>query len=297
MGGATGKTDEVGAAERRALEHVARLSSGGPVDPRLRVTVNLTPDRPLPDGRTVLAGLADDGRYRSQFVTGISNGGLVGHPGVDRVGWERRIFGGAYDGRPPESRPVYGTLDVRGDRAGGAPRFGSAHLRLRADVLARCSFCYPDSVFGPTEFGVADRMGRLVALAAAATAADPLDVYVEAHVHGPVRLDRDVEAVVLDPSHRGTDVEADARRLPCPLEWHAGFRITADELRRHPDYRGARYCELGAELAVGGVLTPRILGEAWRTGRHDDQDLKRVWHLLARHGPVENEPVVIDKPV
>jgi hypothetical protein len=118
MGGATGKTDEVGAAERRALEHVARLSSGGPVDPRLRVTVNLTPDRPLPDGRTVLAGLADDGRYRS----------------------------------------------------------------------------------------------------------------------------------------------------------------------------------LGAELAVDGVLTPRILGEAWRTGRHDDQDLKRVWHLLARHGPVENEPVVIDKP-
>ena len=36
---------------------------------------------------------------------------------------------------------------------------------------------------------------------------DGLDDYIEAQVHGPVRLDRDVEALVLDPSFRDTDVE------------------------------------------------------------------------------------------
>jgi hypothetical protein len=270
--------------EQRALQHVAQLSSGAPVDRRLRITVNFTPDRPVAGGLTVIAGLARDGVYRTQFVTGISNGGLVGHPGVARLDWEHRLFGGAYDDQSAGLRPVYGTLDFRGDPVGGAPRFGPAHLRLRAEVLDRATFCYPDSVFGPSDVGVAGRMGRLVALAEAADPADPLDSYVEAHVHGPVRLDHDVEAVVLDPSHRGTDVEEAAHRLPCALEWHAGFRLTAEELLRHPDYRGPRYSALGAELAVGGVLTPRVLGDAWRTGRHDDQDLKRVWHLLARYG-------------
>ena len=38
-------------------------------------------------------------------------------------------------------------------------------------------------------------------------------------MHGPVRLAIDVEALVLDPCYRETDVEALARRLPCPIEW------------------------------------------------------------------------------
>jgi hypothetical protein len=32
---------------------------------------------------------------------------------------------------------------------------------------------------------------------------DVLDDYLEAQVHGPLRIPADVEAVVLDPSHRG----------------------------------------------------------------------------------------------
>lgn len=276
-------TDPAQDAGEHALRHVARLSTGPPIDPHLRVTLNFHPDRPARDGPPVIEALARDGVYRSQFVTGTSNGGLAPHPGGDRWVWEQRMFDGAYDGRPADQRPVYGTVNVRADPAGGAPRFGSAHLRLRAGVLPRTTFCYPDSVFAPTHFGVADRMG-LVALAAADPPDDPLDAYVEAHVHGPVRVARDVEAVVLDPSHRGTHVETAARRLGCPVEWHPGFRLTVAELREHPGYRGPRFTALGARLAVDGVLDPRALGAAWRSGRHDDQDLKRVWHLLARFG-------------
>lgn len=105
-----------------------------------------------------------------------------------------------------------------------------------------------------------------------------------AHVHGAVRLGRDVEALVLDPSFRGTEIEVEACQLDCPLEWHGGFRLSVSELQRHPDYRGPEYVRLGLQLAVDGYLDPRILGDAARSGCYDEQDLKRVWHYLARFG-------------
>lgn len=267
----------------RALRHVAERSSGPAMDPGLRVTLNFHPDR-LAHGRPVLDALADEGVYRSQFVTGTSNGGLTAHPGGDRWRWESRIFGRAYDDAPAHERPVYGALNFRRKPVGAAPRFGSAHFRLTAGAHARTTFCYPDSFLEPADFAVAASCARLVALAEA-DAQDALDDYVEAQVHGPVRLDRDVEALVLDPSHRGTAVEKAAARLGCPVEWHDGFRLTVEELRRHPDYRGPEFVELGARLAVDGLLDPRILGEAAAADHgHDPQALKRVWHCLARFG-------------
>ncbi|UQX02180.1 DUF3626 domain-containing protein [Streptomyces sp. RerS4] len=265
----------------RALAHVTALSSGPPLDPTLSITLNFHPDRAT-EGRAILTAMAEEGVYRSQFVTGTSNGGLTAHPGGARRQWESRIFGGAYDDAPDEDRPVYGALNFRHNPAGAAPRFGSAHFRLNPETLARSTFCYPDSYLEPESFGVADRMS-LIALALA-DEQDALDDYIEAHVHAPVRLDRDVAALVLDPSYRDTDVEAAAAKLPCPTEWHPGYRLTVTELRRHPEYRGQEFVDLGSALAEDGLLTPRILGDATRTGRYDDQALKRVWHYLARFG-------------
>ncbi|MFB8034755.1 DUF3626 domain-containing protein [Streptomyces sp. NPDC056004] len=264
-----------------AIRHVAGLASGPALDPTLRVTLNFHPDRLL-HGKPILEALAQDGAYRSQFVTGTSNGGLTAHPGGDRWRWESRIFGGAYDAVSAHERPVYGALNFRRKPVGGAPRFGSAHFRLTARTLARTTFCYPDSFLEPSDFGVAARMG-LVALALA-DSQDELDDYVEAQVHGPVLLDRHVEALVLDPCYRGTAVEAAARRLVCPVEWHPGFRLGVETLRLHPGYRGQEYVELGTRIAVGGVLDPRIVGDAAHDGRHDPQAVKKVWHCLARFG-------------
>jgi hypothetical protein len=266
---------------RRALEHVAALAAGPPVDASLRITVNFHPDR-MAAGQPILRALAADGSYLSQFVTGTSNGGLTAHPGGDRWRWEHTMFGGAYDQAPGRLRPVYGALNFRAKVIGAAPRFGSAHLRLTAATLARATFCYPDSFLEPTAFAVAERMS-LIDLANA-DQQDDLDDYIEAHVHGGVRLDRDVEALVLDPDYRHTEVETAARQLPCPLEWHSGFRLPVAELRRHPDYRGREYVDLGTTLARDGYLTPRLIGDAARRGGHDQQDLKRVWHYLARFG-------------
>lgn len=261
--------------------HVASLCAGPALDPASRVTLNFHPDR-LAGERLVLEALADDGVYLSQFVTGIGNGGLTAYPGGDRWRWESRMFNGAYDSEPGHRRPVYGSLNFRAKPFGGSPRFGSAHLRLKADTLARSTFCYPDSAAEPTHFGTAQHM--LLIELARADEQDALDDYIEAHVHGTVRLDRDVEALVLDPGYRETRVETAAAKLPCPLEWHAGFRLTVDELYRHPHYRGRHALALGTEIAVDGLLDPRIIGDAARAGRHDPQSLKHVWHCLARFG-------------
>jgi len=251
------------------------------MDPTLRVTLNFHPDRPA-GGLLTLEAIVRDGRYRSQFETGTSNGGLTAHPGGDRWWWERRIFGSAYDEEPARQRPKYGALNFRRRGIGGSPRFGSAHLRLRGQTLHRTTFCYPDSVFEPTQFGVAARMS-LIALAEGQDD-DPLNDYIEAQVHGPLLLARDVEALVLDPCFRNTDVERAANNLPCPVEWHTGFRLNIEELRRHPDYRGPRYVELGCTLARDGYLDPKTIGDAARTGRYDEHALKRVWHYIARFG-------------
>jgi hypothetical protein len=274
----------VGSAQELALRHVAARSSGPAVPPDLRVTLNFHPDR-LVGGLTILEALERDGTYRSQFVTGTSNGGLTAHPGGDRWRWESRIFGGAYDNAAARERPVYGALDFRRQVVGAAPRFGSSHFRLTGEALGRATFCYPDSAAEPADFGVAAGMS-LIALADADDQ-DALNDYIEAQVHGPVALDRDVEALVLDACYRDTPVEAAARRLPCPLEWHPGYRLTVAELRRHPDYRGPEFVDLGALIAENGRLDPRVIGDAARGGRHALQDLKMVWHCLARYGAPE----------
>lgn len=265
-------------AARRAVDHVAALAVGPPLDRTLRVTVHFHPDR-LVAGVPLLRHLADEGTYRSQFETGTSNGGLTARPGGDRWRWERRMFGGAYDGAPARVRPKYGALNHRRRPAGGSVRFGSAHLRLAAATLDRTTFCYPDSVFSPQAFGTAERMG-LVALADADDR-DVLDDYVEAHVHGPLSLRTDVAAVVLDPAFRGTGLE---EGLPCPVEWHHGFRLPVAELARHGDYRGAEVVRAGAAVAVDGMLDARMIGTAVHTGRYDPQVLKKVWHCVARFG-------------
>lgn len=265
----------------RALRHVAARSAGGPMDRSLRVTLHFHPDR-VWRGVPILVSFAADGVYRSQFETGTSNGGLTAHPGGDRWEWESRLFGGAYDAASAADRPKYGALNHRVRPTGGSPRFGSAYLRLTGETLWRTTFCYPDSVFEPTSLGTAERMS-LTELADRDTA-DLLDDYIEAHVHGPVRLARDVEAVVLDPCYRDTDVEALARRLPCPMEWHPGFQLTVAELVRHPGYRGQAVVDTALDLARDGVLDARAIGDAARAGRSDEQTLKRVWHCVARFG-------------
>jgi hypothetical protein len=267
-----------------------------------RLTINFHPDRPCVDGRTVAAALADDGVYRSQFVTGISNGGLSPYPGGDRDRWEQRLFGGAYQ-RPevlPADRPTYGGLNLLGHPDGACPRFGSCHLRLRPAVLARATFCLGDSHLGPEVVGTVDAFETVLAGLLTSTAATgvclgrdgtdvaalartllsplparpsvagrALDDYVEAQVHGTLDLARDVEALVVDPSFTGTAVGATleriARRYGFPLLRHGGFALPPDRI--DPDFRGPAIPVLAARVHAefarpGELVDAALIGRA-----------------------------------
>lgn len=259
------------------------MSAGEPLEHTARVDLHFHPDVYLPGGASVLDGIASSGVYKSQFETGVSGGGLTAYFGGDRFVWEQRMFAGIYDALPPAARPKYGALNLTADPYGAAPRFGSCYFRLRAAVLARTTFCYPDSYLQPTRFATADRFGLREAFAVPPTD-DPLDHYIEAHVHGDVVIARDVEALVLDPAYRGTAIEAAAHRLGCPLEWHPGYRASVEVIRRHPAYRGAEIANVADELAEHGELTPEMIGRARASAGYDPQQLKKVWHCLARYG-------------
>ena len=247
---------------------------------RVNVTLHFHPDWPFGDGM-VIDSMAKDGVYRSQFETRTSNGGLTAREGGDRWRWESRLFHGRYDGQEAQTRPVYGALNYRDRPYGGSVRFGSAHFRLRPEVSGQCTFCFPDSVFEPDAVTELESVDEVIAMAEASMH-DLLDQYVEAHVHGGVVFERDVESLVLDPCFRGTAVERAAASLSCPVEWHPGFRVATVSL--DPDYRGVEYVALARSLGV--VLTPASIGDAARSGKYDLQGLKRVWHYLARFGPV-----------
>ncbi|QSE88035.1 DUF3626 domain-containing protein (plasmid) [Rhodococcus pseudokoreensis] len=264
-----------------AIAHVRGFAEGVPLDRALRVTVHFHPDLPF-NGASTLEAIADRGAYLSQFETRTGNGGLTAHPGGARWKWESRMFVGAYDELEPAERPKYGSLNYRADPYGGSPRFGSSYFLLAEHTLDRTTFCFPDSVFEPDLFGTAEAM-NLVDTAAAVEFDDPLDDYIEAHVHGTIDIASDVEALVLDPSYRDTHFGEIARSLACPVLWHDGYTVGIEEIAHHPDYRGPHVVDLARGIADDGLLTPAILGRA-RSASFDPQDLKKVWHCIARYG-------------
>jgi len=203
------------------------------------------------------------------------------------------MFDGRYDEAPAHDRPVYGAWNRRDDVYGASPRFGSAYLRLRPEVTRRATFCWPDSVYQPQVVGGPETLEQLCRMADASDVDpsvvssapadlpldDPLNDYVEAHVHGGLLVARDVEAVVVDPTDRDEHALT-LKRIGCDVEEHQGYRMTADAI--DPVYRGLVPVELARLL--GGEITPARLASASRSGDHDPQAVKWLWHCLARFG-------------
>jgi hypothetical protein len=233
---------------------------------RARVTLNFHPDRLIADGRSVAEALRDEGVYRGQFETGISNGGLTAYPGGDRDEWERRLFQGAYHSAvsTPEAaaaRPRYGGLNVAGFINGPAPAFGSCALVLERHETARTTFLFGDSSERYDDMGTADALEPVLAALIERVAAtgqmlglsgvtvrgmverlrDPapaqafsrvLDDYIETHTHGPINLASDAHAFLLDPCYRDTPTGAAlkeaADRYRLKLHWHAGSQLALE---------------------------------------------------------------------
>jgi hypothetical protein len=304
-----------------------------------RVALHFHPERLSRTGRTVAEGLLQTGVYMSQFETGLSGGSPSAYPGGERDVWEDRLFGGAYHepGASPAGRPKYGALAVMDHPDGPAPRFGSCYFLLRPNVSRRSTFTFGSShephapertgtleVIGPVmapllaqleqgsgAFGVGDLTvaGLLDQLTRGLSKSflDPqtrplgraLDSFIEAQIHGDIRLGQDVERLVADPAFRdhpvGEILATISTKFEIPLSWHPGFALPAGKV---PDvFRGYPVRPLAERIAAGGVLDPANIGamansfaldpEAWRDWASSDDTLtqfRRLWHVIVVNG-------------
>ncbi|EHK24076.1 uncharacterized protein TRIVIDRAFT_45742 [Trichoderma virens Gv29-8] len=138
-----------------------------------RIALHFHPDRPSHSGRIVVESLLEDGIYRNQFETGISNGLVATQLGGARDEWERSLFSGAYHGSGnsdivaetfnPTLRPKYGALDLMRNSDGPAPRFGSCYFLLRPEVSSRSTFTFGGSQAVPKERGTVDEFDAILA--------------------------------------------------------------------------------------------------------------------------------------
>ena len=87
-----------------------------------------------------------------------------------------------------------------------------------------------------------------------------------------------------DPIFRTSPIEQLALKIGIPVKWHHGYWLSIEEMSRYPNYRGHEYIALAKESAQNGSINAKILGLAATKQGYDEQDVKKVWHYLARFG-------------
>ena len=238
-------------------------------------------------GLLVLEAMGRDGRYRSQFETGTSNGGLTAYPGGGRWSWESRIFGAAYDDAPAAERPAYGSLNFRRRTGAVAP------VRVLAPAPA-AGHAGPDDVLLPGQLHRARpfRRGRRHVAHRAGRGRRPRIAFLWTTTSRPRCTGRGAlrpgtsRRSCSIPALRGTRVEERiARGLRCPAEWHGGFRLAAAELAGVPGLPRPAVRPAGdRDRGSARQLDPRGIGSDPVPAATTSKHLKRVWHYVARFG-------------
>ena len=127
-----------------------------------------------------------------------------------------------------------------------------------------------------------------------------LDTQIEAQIHGPIELHKDVELLVADPAfapaQTGELLRQLAPRCGFALQWHCGFRLRVADVP--DDFRGPEMPRLARRIAGDdATLDAAVIGaaeaslhrepELWRDwGSHAEvlQLFKQLWHVLVHYG-------------
>ena len=146
---------------------------------------------------------------------------------------------------------------------------------------------------------VSNGLGSRRATPSSGMAGRVLDTGIEAQVHGPIEMERDIERLVADPAFIGTPtggrVEELSHKYAFPLDWHCGFRLGTRDV---PDeFRGPAVPKLARRIAGDGIVDAAVIGAAqrslrlcpegcrdWGTPEAALEDLKRLWHVLVHFG-------------
>jgi hypothetical protein len=267
-----------------------------------KIGLHFHPDRPNSTMKIVAEELLEQGIYKSQFETFISNGSVSAYPGGERDLWEKRIFGGAYqlDGTTNSQRPKYGALNLMLHPDGPAPRFGSCYFLLSPKVSCRSTYTYLDSHQDPKEKGTYKEFDLILAALLEETFlrdfaigernltparlidhllnniekpfTDPankepnrnLNHYIEAQVHGDISLKEDVEVLVADPSFKKTYVGGILEQICHKYSIDLYWhRGFALRVDEVPsDFRGPSMLSLAKRIAQNNIIDARIIGSA-----------------------------------
>jgi Protein of unknown function (DUF3626) len=190
----------------------------------------------------VLEPLSNDRYLRNQFETKTSKG-ILDENHRSRIAWEHNIFKGLYDHAQGYERPKYGSINITNDPGGvfQCRMYGDCYLLLR-NVRFRTTFCSCDSSenLSVNDMATCEHYAHvlnqyedveLAALMDVANHQTPflsseqhVKTYKEAQIAGPIRLDLDVEAIVVNPRHalvpgRIEKLQQFAKRNNCTLLW------------------------------------------------------------------------------
>ncbi|WP_430791468.1 DUF3626 domain-containing protein [Virgibacillus flavescens] len=267
-----------------------------------RIALHFHPDRPDSSMKSVAKSLLEQGTYKSQFETLLSNGSVSALPGGDRDRFEEKIFGGAYQIKEATNnqRPKYGALHLMLHPDGPSPRFGSCYFLLYPNVSKRCTFTYLDSFDDPNEKGTYEEFDSIMAALLTETftrdfalgeknltpsklihhlldnlekpfvdpsnkkSARNLNHYIEAQVHGDISLKEDVEILVADPSFQGTSIGQILEEL-CSQYSIKLYWHGGFALRSDEvpvDFRGPSMPSLAKRIAQKDLLTTKMIGSA-----------------------------------
>ncbi|MED3444325.1 hypothetical protein CON34_06660 [Bacillus thuringiensis] len=277
-------------------EAVANLKS------HARIALHFHPDRLDSSMKSVAEALFEQGVYKSQFETLLSNGSVSAYPGGERDLWEKRIFGGAYqlEGVTNEQRPKYGALNLMLHPDGPAPRFGSCYFLLSPKVSSRSTYTYLDSHQDPKEKGTYEEFDMILAALLEETfvrdfaigkgkltptilinhllanlkrpfidlvskePARNLNHYIEAQIHGEISLKEDVEVLVADPSFKGTDVGRVLEEicLKYAIDLYWHIGFVLMVDEVPMDFRGSKMPSLARRIERNHCIDANIIGSA-----------------------------------
>ncbi len=127
-----------------------------------------------------------------------------------------------------------------------------------------------------------------------------LDTGVEAQIHGPIILNRDVQTLVADPAFAHTRVGESllelADKYGFDLQWHCGFRLAVRDVP--DDFRGPVMPRIAERIAGrDGSLDAAVLGRAAASLQRDPSEwsdwggyfdvlrfFRQLWHVLVHFG-------------
>ena len=266
-----------------------------------RIGIHFHPDRLTHNRISVAESLYNEGVYKSQFETFISNGSVSAYKGGERDLWETRMFGGAYQykGISHKERPKYGALNIMLYSDGPAPRFGSCYFLLSPSISYRSTYTYMDSHLELKEKGtyqefdlilaalLEDSFSREIVLGESDirppklisflanlydTQSDlvkrkpsrNLDYYIEAQVHGDVSLEKDVDALVADDSFQATEIGTMLAQLCGKYSIRLYWRkgFKLNSKDVPSDFRGAKMPLLAKRITHCDYINASVIGSA-----------------------------------